>query len=387
MINSINNIISIVTVFQLILFSVFLTTVRKGNKLSNLLLASFLFVNALYILDFLLPVIEKYLSVSLINFYFIGHSFGFLFGPLLYFYTKSLTLKNYKIDFSKLAHGIPFLIYNSFIFFDFYSKSSVEKFQLLHSGMILTTTESLILNLMLNIQIFIYMIISLNILMNYRKEIKKIYSSIENIKLSWLEWVLSAFIIMWFIDLINYFTSLSMELPLLFYQILNFLSLSINFVFANVIIFKGLKHPEYFYQIEKPVQKTKYEGSHLSKDENEKYLNELLNYMKTNKPYMISSLTIGELSEKLSFSSKTLSQVINDNLNQNFFDFINSYRIEEAKKILSGEKNGKTVLEILYEVGFNSKSVFNTAFKKHTGLTPTEFKKQAKLNLSPNPAE
>ena len=61
----------------------------------------------------------------------------------------------------------------------------------------------------------------------------------------------------------------------------------------------------------------------------------------------------------------------------NFFDFINQFRIDEARSILKNpEKKQFTVLEILYEVGFNSKSSFNTAFKKHTGLTPTQYRKK-----------
>jgi AraC-like DNA-binding protein len=64
-------------------------------------------------------------------------------------------------------------------------------------------------------------------------------------------------------------------------------------------------------------------------------------------------------------------------LQQNFFDFINRYRIEEAQRLLTDPPDKKiTVLEVLYECGFNSKSSFNTLFKKHTGLTPSEFKKK-----------
>ena len=61
---------------------------------------------------------------------------------------------------------------------------------------------------------------------------------------------------------------------------------------------------------------------------------------------------------------------------KNFYDLINTHRVEEAKKRLIDSNNTKTILEILYEVGFNSKSVFNSAFKKNTGFTPTEFRKK-----------
>jgi AraC-like DNA-binding protein len=72
--------------------------------------------------------------------------------------------------------------------------------------------------------------------------------------------------------------------------------------------------------------------------------------------------------------------VINDLTGKNFFEFINHYRIEEAKRMLTNPKDKKiTVLEVMYQSGFNSKSSFNTLFKKQTGLTPVEFKK---ANLS-----
>ncbi len=74
---------------------------------------------------------------------------------------------------------------------------------------------------------------------------------------------------------------------------------------------------------------------------------------------------------------KLLSQAINEGLGKNFFEFINRYRIEEAKRLLTDPADKKiTVLEVLYQVGFNSKSSFNTVFKKQTGLTPSEFKKK-----------
>ena len=78
----------------------------------------------------------------------------------------------------------------------------------------------------------------------------------------------------------------------------------------------------------------------------------------------------------LNLNTVKVSNLLNTGFHKNYNDFINEYRIEKAKEILSdASKNKVTVLEILYEVGFNSKSSFNTAFKKHTNQTPTEFRK------------
>jgi YesN/AraC family two-component response regulator len=99
--------------------------------------------------------------------------------------------------------------------------------------------------------------------------------------------------------------------------------------------------------------------------------------MRTRRPWLEPELSLDQLSAQLSVKPRMLSQLINETLNQNFFDFVNRYRIEEAKRLLTNPVDKKiTVLEVLYEVGFNSKSSFNTLFKKYTGLTPSEFKKQ-----------
>ncbi|UII80408.1 AraC family transcriptional regulator [Flagellimonas sp. CMM7] len=106
-------------------------------------------------------------------------------------------------------------------------------------------------------------------------------------------------------------------------------------------------------------------------------LSRLKSYMKTEAPYLESSLSIYDLSQQLNVPSKELSVLINHNLNQHFFDFVNEYRIKKAIEILAdASKNDLTILEILYEVGFNSKSSFNTAFKKYTKLTPTQYRRQ-----------
>jgi AraC-like DNA-binding protein len=99
--------------------------------------------------------------------------------------------------------------------------------------------------------------------------------------------------------------------------------------------------------------------------------------MSDEKPYLIPNININELSEKVDIPMRFLSQIINDSLNQNFFDFINYYRVEESKNYLTDPKCRKlNILEILYEVGFNSKSTFNKVFKEFTGLTPTEYRQQ-----------
>lgn len=102
---------------------------------------------------------------------------------------------------------------------------------------------------------------------------------------------------------------------------------------------------------------------------------ELLNLMDKEKPYLNGALKIQDLAKLIQLTTHQLSQLLNDDLQTNFFDFVNSYRVEEAKKHLVDRTSNFTMLAIAYEAGFNSKTAFNRAFKKHTSMTPTEYKK------------
>jgi AraC-like DNA-binding protein len=110
----------------------------------------------------------------------------------------------------------------------------------------------------------------------------------------------------------------------------------------------------------------------------------LLNsFMAESEPYLDPSLSIYNLSKQINIPPKDLSLLINHDLNQHFFDFVNGFRIRKAMEILRDpDKKELTVLEILYEVGFNSKSSFNTAFKKLTRLTPTEYRRKYLLSAA-----
>lgn len=104
-------------------------------------------------------------------------------------------------------------------------------------------------------------------------------------------------------------------------------------------------------------------------------------YMVSNKPYTNPKLSLNELAGKLKLPPHTLSRVINDGFDKNFFDFINSYRIDEFKKRVDNPKfKNYTLLSIAYEVGFNSKTAFNRSFKKITGQTPRDYYNESRLD-------
>ncbi|MCP5046696.1 MAG: helix-turn-helix domain-containing protein [bacterium] len=108
----------------------------------------------------------------------------------------------------------------------------------------------------------------------------------------------------------------------------------------------------------------------------DKYLVKLLHLLEEQNIYREESVSLKTLAEQLEISTRQLSKLINEKLDKTFYDLINYYRIEEAKRMLLDEKKQMSIIEIAFYVGFNSKSSFNQAFKKQTGLTPSEFKKR-----------
>ncbi len=354
--------IGILTAVLLLIFAAFAFSYKKGNITSHRILSAFLFANALFIIDFALQAIIKVTGINLHWFSGIGTSFGFLFGPLLYLYTKSITEKGFVFSTSKLIHGLVFALVFLSVIFKIHIPF-IYRYWAFH----LVTTP--------------YMIACFILIIRYRKKIKDYYSSIDKLSLTWMLYVVGAFFIMWMVDLFNFiFINLKM-ISENTESYLTFVSLLINFVFAILIFYKALQHPEYFTGLPGEEKQTKYEHSRLTEKEKTEYLQKLENYFNIDKPYLNPELTISDVASKLNFPAKYLSQVINESFDRNFYDFINSYRIEEAKKQLNENSDPKkTVLEVLYESGFNSKSAFNSAFKKQTGFTPTQFRKQAVIN-------
>jgi AraC-like DNA-binding protein len=136
--------------------------------------------------------------------------------------------------------------------------------------------------------------------------------------------------------------------------------------------FSVIKNSGFFKQASLDDQ-PKYKTSSLTNDQQEVLLVKLKECMTREKPFLRSDFSMPDLADQLKTSVHTLSQVINDGLSKSFFEMTAEYRIEEAKKLLKEKPNIK-VEEIAEEVGYNSKSSFNTAFKKLTGQTPSEWR-------------
>ncbi len=125
------------------------------------------------------------------------------------------------------------------------------------------------------------------------------------------------------------------------------------------------------------VQRKKYEKSSLDEELATDIRRKLLTLMESGKPYLDSELTLPQLAEQLRVTTHHLSRVVNEQCGQNFADFVNQYRVEEFKRrLLDAQLNHLKIEEIAYQSGFSTKSTFQSAFKKFTGLTPSEYRRK-----------
>ncbi len=360
-----HEILSFIAVVQLVLFSFFLITLKKANRLSNRLLALFLFSKSLGLANHLF----FRLNIQNPHVYFVLVPFSFLWGPALYFYLRSLLSKAFRFEKKHVVHIIPFILAWIYFMSVYHFRSAETKMEILSFIKHYFSVNQVIFVGILHILVAGYMCASLLILWRYRASLKHFYSTLEKVNFSWLSLVLFGFITIWIIDVVELILA-NTGSPHLFLRTTAFVLI---FVFANIIVFKGLRQPEIFNGIE---NKPKYLQSPLTKEEKEEYLKRLQSYMKKEKPYLNPDLYINKLAKRLTIPSRYLSQVVNESLGINFYDFVNSYRVEEAKQLLlDSANNEKNIHEIFFDAGFNTKSVFNRVFKKFTGMTPSEFKR------------
>ena len=372
MIKLLTDIVLSVAGFQLILLAFALLAQKTKNQLNRNLLVAFLLTKAFLMLRWFVFRFDILSYNENIYFYHISKSAFFLLAPLLYFYIRSLCFKDFKFRRSDLPHLLLFLlilVYN--VLSVKISLAGVENtwykiFATYHYQVFWT------LNL---VQILLYIIAMLFTVLNYQQKIKNFYSSIEQINLNWLVSLLMLITLHWiFVTSRAIFVLLKIS-PGNLIPIIDLYSITIFLVFTTILVFKGMAQLNIVVGI---ALKSKNSKSKLPESDIQKYINQLIHYMSQEKPYLIPSITIEDVSEKLAIPAWQLSRMINQTFKQNFFNFINSYRIEEVKyQLKNSVDQKKTILEILYEAGFNSKSTFNHVFKKFTGMTPSEFRRMS----------
>jgi AraC-like DNA-binding protein len=355
-----SDILAVVTAFQLFLLGAVILTSRKTKGLSQRLLAAFLLANFLLLVQFegLGWVRPARIGVS---------PFYFLLGPLLYLFVRSLLVRSFRLTRADLLHLVPFAMAFTY---------SVAAFLLRGTGewQNAIRNESTANALVLNIQIAGYLILIFATFRRYRSLLTDHFAEVKHISLNWLLFILLAFALMWMTDLSSTIVSWAGIKNPEWQRGMLLVSIGINFVFATILVYRSM---EQSWEQTGIIEATRYAGSSLSEEESAGYARKITNLMEKEKVFLDPEISLKELSEVSGISTRHLSQVINSRFNQNFFDFINHYRIEEAKRLMAGKvRRELTTLEVMYQVGFNSKSSFQAAFRKYTGTTPTEFRQR-----------
>jgi AraC-like DNA-binding protein len=339
---------------------------KKINRIANRWLGLFVITLGLAMLEIFL-VSENFQSNHPVLFDLIG-LMRFLTAPSLYISILYFTSLFKKFDKKILWHFLPFLIFLIFRFPFFITGKNIEFSY--SAGRIVF----FVLQIALPLQTLIYWYLSFSKLQKHIKYIRQFSSSTEQIDLSWLKYflmILVLIIIAW--------------LNLVFFDLKNMIQLTplLYLLCVFFLAYFSLQQKEIFdfnkNELNELLAVKEYKKEN-PKRVSENRLNELngklLALMNSEKAYLENDLSLPKLAKSMEASCNETSFVINELFGGNFYNFINKYRIEEAKMLLLSEKyNQLNILGIAYESGFNSKTTFNTTFKKYTGVSPTDFVK------------
>jgi AraC-like DNA-binding protein len=368
-------------------WSVILWTAAKGSP-ANRILAVCLALLALVMGDNLMVTTQLILRFPVL--FEVGFVFAFILGPLVLLYVQALTRPSFSLAGLKLLHFVPFLLCVGY-YLPLFAASNGQKMRFFNGteGVLQTNyypVDVMLISTLAPIHIAIYLIWTAILLFKHAQRVKDYYSSLEKVRLTWLRNLLLASVILWLPDADTWLG-------------INFVShhfhLVSSFLFTGFVFmmgYQGVRQPQLFIPSEAPTPNSaeelpppateepgkKYEKSGLSTEKTETYLQQLRQAIEKDKLYTNPELTLQELADTLAISTNHLSQLLNERLGVNFFDFVNGYRVAEIKQeLLNPRKRHLTILAIAFESGFNSKTAFNVAFKKHTGLSPSQFKRQA----------
>jgi len=209
--------------------------------------------------------------------------------------------------------------------------------------------------------------------------IQKIYALSEDGKnLSWLKFLVVSFTFLVSLHLVVLFVFSSGHK--LFGQILNILEAAYMLFFTSGMVYTALSKPAFFIDIQKVIdlipKPPKYFYTGLGDVQINTILVELERFMNHERPYLDPELTLESLSQQTGIDKRHISQVVNDKLLKNFNQYINDYRVLDAMDILDQVDKDLRIFEVMYDVGFNTKSSFNLSFKQFTGETPTNYRKK-----------
>jgi AraC-like DNA-binding protein len=302
-------------------------------------------------------------------------------GPFLYLYVKSL-FEDKEVIKKNLIHFIyptAYLIIFSIPVLIF-SRTKIRLIPFIEKVM----NVNRIVYVYEDIYLIIYLIVTLFLLKKYNNVTKSIYSNLKNKELLWVKYLLLGALIITVVDIFTFIYDFN-------YPDTNFESDFVTVILVVIFLYflgyYGIKQskilvPEFLLN---PVKNNKISTSLINMDSIEiKQHISKINTVLTNKElFLDEDLTLNKLAKETSLSDKKLSTIINQEMDTSFYDLINSYRLEEFKKrVISKEFDNLTILGIAYDCGFKTKSTFNRLFKLQTGISPSEFKKNYKTQIS-----
>lgn len=282
--------------------------------------------------------------------------------PCLYFYVLLLT--NNRLGFEKryLLHCIPAIF---FFFIWVYPPDSFLAWN--RNG-----PMTLLYRHLNHLQFLVYIILIFRTLKNNDKVSRELVSTINDGNLKWIKALLifmSILFMVWILDNAGLINGNLMAIPLL--------------VFSYWLGYHTINQKEIYYNVSKdfvlesiiPAQ-NRYRNSKLTEANKKTYAATIEEFMSREKPYLNNELTLTSMADKLAMKPIHLSQVLNEEFKENFYAFINRYRIAESQKLLRDERyRNYSIQAVAFEAGFNSLSTFNKAFKEIVGIAPSIYQK------------
>jgi AraC-like DNA-binding protein len=354
-----------------IVLSVVLLTRAKGAFSVRISFASYLITGSLMILLGAMIYSGKILYFPhLIR---VDSPIHYLFPPIGFFFVYSVFKPGFKFRWIHLLNFLPFL-FNLAEFTPFFLQNA--SFKIDYYTTYVSTHGSLAMPLHMfakTMNALIYFGLQVYVFFKFRP--KKTESSAFPLSTVIWFWIFLAGQAIMLVGLFaDQLTSVSFDIDPYRFSI-TMVTFFIYDIVLALLFFPDMLYGNQVSPVELPLVKEKYIWSKLTADEKSVIMDKMTGYMKGEvKPYLNPKISLQEVSTVLDINPNRLSQAINEKTGLNFKDYINSYRVEEAKLLLSSPEFQKLTIEAIAEkAGFYSKSPFYSAFKKHTGMTPKEF--------------
>ena len=369
---TLTDIVLLTSIIQSLALAVFLLLPSNIGLISNRLLVATLVFFAAGLGEIFLY--GSGLAFQHPNFAYLGTLIGLLQAGTLYLYAQSLMYQNFRLRGKHLMHTLLFWVVGAIFLVEYYLQPSETKVQILlerdHPGVL----TSPLLAVAIHAVFLGYLCTTIRAINRFGLGIRQIFSSIENKQLAWLRALLIGYAVAWTVSMLYCLTAHVFRSAPGTEWVAGAGAVT-GFIFINFLMINSLRQPVVFSGLAADQAALLEEEPTPQFDQTLKV--RLQQLMHQEKPHLHPNLTLEQLSRKLGAPSREVSRAINQGFGCNFFEFVSRYRIDEAKSRLADAANQENILQIMYESGFNSKSVFNTAFKKETGFTPSEYRRRA----------